>query len=462
MDFRSHQDRSLNLEVLLYMLRRLDVSHNPKGKKRAGSPGIDGDHPTKRFRPRTYVNDTSHLVAETTEDVVDSDEEDTRQVPIYRHVLEFTYTTSPLSEGSPSITYVDDDEAKQRGWLQQEQELDRWLKSHGSSSAPNNLDSAVVTFELGEHLIACEAPMPYAHVSTHLCLFANPAAEAAVSAGTLLTLPNVDPHFDSEAHDLRTPNISDPLLACFWLAESHPKRAALSARLQLIVDPHITEANTAIPILPFRLRVEIDVSFILPTIFEPPWSPKGQRDLAEVQRRVLLHIFPYGVPPEAFHGQVDIPLLYSILGPAPPLSSPALEEALQPEDLVPTLLPFQRRSVGWMLAREGKTVDPSGELVAKSSSSSAQTPLFWKEVRCESASDAWYVDRLRGEIMSKMPDEGDAKGGILAEEPGLGKTLECIALILLNPAIGRTPSNKRWDAEAKVYVKQVKVCFWRR
>ena len=46
---------------------------------------------------------------------------------------------------------------------------------------------------------------------------------------------------------------------------------------------------------------------------------------------------------------------------------------------------------------------------------------------------------------------------ILAEEPGLGKTLECIALILLNPGVGRNPSTYTWDAEAKIHVKNVKV-----
>lgn len=40
----------------------------------------------------------------------------------------------------------------------------------------------------------------------------------------------------------------------------------------------------------------------------------------------------------------------------------------------------------------------------------------------------------------------------------MGKTLECIALILLNPGIGRNPTVVRWDPEAKVEVKQIKVC----
>lgn len=47
---------------------------------------------------------------------------------------------------------------------------------------------------------------------------------------------------------------------------------------------------------------------------------------------------------------------------------------------------------------------------------------------------------------------------VSTEEPGLGKTLECIALILLNPGIGRNPTVTRWDPEAKVEVKQITVC----
>jgi len=49
-------------------------------------------------------------------------------------------------------------------------------------------------------------------------------------------------------------------------------------------------------------------------------------------------------------------------------------------------------------------------------------------------------------------------GGILAEEPGLGKTLEIVALILLNPAPeDRAPRMIRWDPLAGLNIKAVKV-----
>lgn len=44
---------------------------------------------------------------------------------------------------------------------------------------------------------------------------------------------------------------------------------------------------------------------------------------------------------------------------------------------------------------------------------------------------------------------------------GLGKTIECIALILLNPAPERSPACERWDAAAQIYVKEIKVRIYR-
>jgi E3 ubiquitin-protein ligase SHPRH len=49
-------------------------------------------------------------------------------------------------------------------------------------------------------------------------------------------------------------------------------------------------------------------------------------------------------------------------------------------------------------------------------------------------------------------------GGILAEEPGLGKTLETIGLIMLNPAPkDRNPSVTYWDEASQLEIKKIKV-----
>ena len=40
--------------------------------------------------------------------------------------------------------------------------------------------------------------------------------------------------------------------------------------------------------------------------------------------------------------------------------------------------------------------------------------------------------------------------------------MECLSLILLNPAPERNPLNQRWDPEAQLHVKEIKVTFWPR
>lgn len=457
--------RCLDVEQLLQILPQLENATSIKGRKRAASPVDDSQHASKKARSGDYSNgilvDEAVQIAEHPQHSPAA--EVPRHIPVYRHILEIAYTTSSQLQPASQKKSVDDQEAQAFQWIQQEQELELWLKSHNASSASRGSETTEKTFEVGDLLLynACEAQLRGSHQCTHLRLFADLVGFRTSMRAPFLVLPNLEPNFDADAYDLRTPNISDPLLACFWLSLARPKRANVSARLQLVVNPHVADLDPSIPLLPFRLRVQFDVSFNLPEIIESPIFPKGHRDLTEVQRRVLLHIFPYRPPPDAFHGHVDIPLLYSILGPAPRMVSSTGEEALQPEELVPTLLPFQRRSVGWMLAREGKAVDASGNIVMKSRLEPSENSLFWEAANSGSGREVWYVNRLRGEITTSAPAQEDAKGGILAEEPGLGKTLECITLILLNPAIGRNPSNQRWDAEAKVYVKEVKVLMTR-
>jgi E3 ubiquitin-protein ligase SHPRH len=111
-----------------------------------------------------------------------------------------------------------------------------------------------------------------------------------------------------------------------------------------------------------------------------------------------------------------------------------------------------------MLEREGKHVNSDGTIVPKSVGDPTKSSLllFWDKVESEGG-DVWYIHRLTGTLSSEIPEEECPPGGILAEEPGLGKTLECIALILLNPAPGRNPTISRWDNEAKITLKEIKV-----
>ena len=198
---------------------------------------------------------------------------------------------------------------------------------------------------------------------------------------------------------------------------------------------------------------------MLPRALDP--TPLTRRSLAlareDAQRRLLHTAYlSWDISSLAVNDEVTVSTLYSILRPAPPLSSQAANKTPQPESLIPTLLPFQRRSVAWMLEKEGVVINEEGLIVPQNLSDNFS---FWKEIK--HGIHTWYLNRLSGELSANPPNTIPVPfGGILAEEPGLGKTVETIALILLNPAPPEyNPTLTRWDPEASLEVKAVKVSF---
>lgn len=395
-----HAQNVLNVNALLTCLKR------PKGKKRAAPTAPD--RPRKKARrPRT-------------EDKAPSSEDDEpKQFLVCEHTFELQYKWS-------------------------EDEVARKV-DEGGALAHSQKGVAEVMSKIGSQ--ATDLGMLVLRSGSFASAGRIVALQAYTETGSyVLTLPDITFDFDAAAHDLRLSYLSDPLVACHRLSSAG--RAVISARASLHPEPTADKSQ-----LPFRIRVEISVSLNYPSIVKQVPSSVHNRvnEVDEAQRRVLWHVFPpCNSPPAGFAGNIDVSLLFSILGRAPPI---AHDHHVQPQDLRPTLLPFQRRSVAWMLSREGQTLSESGSV--EPSAASRSSSLFWEETQVED--EKWYVNRLRGVVSRTKPDEDeDALGGILAEEPGLGKTLECIALIMLNPAIGRGPVNKRWDEEAKVYVKEIK------
>ncbi|KAI0298963.1 SNF2 family N-terminal domain-containing protein [Multifurca ochricompacta] len=204
------------------------------------------------------------------------------------------------------------------------------------------------------------------------------------------------------------------------------------------------------------------LSFHAPAIFQPVLGSRKWQNRMEMKtaRRGLLHLaFPPTLPEtlsSSFHGRIDISFLYSVVKPARAIPYEMVDKILQPAALLPTLLPFQRRTIVWMLEREGKIFVPSGELITKGTDP-AELPTLWQRVTVQRENEqlTWYYHRLAGTLTPERPDPQTVRGGILAEEPGLGKTLECVALILLNPGIGRSPSNAKWDPESKMTIKEI-------
>lgn len=129
--------------------------------------------------------------------------------------------------------------------------------------------------------------------------------------------------------------------------------------------------------------------------------------------------------PEEFYQSVYSPPLHDRVAPQ-----------IQNESLRCTLYPFQRRAVKWLLGREGVTFK-DGRLVAKPSQKEAGDALPPSFSRATDAQGRiCYVSSSIGVVVQDkavLPDfDARVRGGILAEEMGLGKTVELIALMCLH------------------------------
>lgn len=129
-------------------------------------------------------------------------------------------------------------------------------------------------------------------------------------------------------------------------------------------------------------------------------------------------------------GEVDASFVYQNLRPAS-LEAP---EDVQHADLAPTLLPFQKRSTAFVLGREGWTFDTHGHLTKTEKiighNGESNVGLWWKRVAPELYYNWIEVRFVRDPTLTL---QSNLKGAMLAEEMGLGKTVEAVALMLLNP-----------------------------
>lgn len=411
------EDSPLNIALLWNLLRESigidDSEETPvqdavTGKKRAGQDSS----PTPRKKPKIEADRSSGHPYTT---------EEAELVPVFCHTFEFTFTKDEASDEG----VVDDDTREHLV-----QDLETFLHQYYST-----LDTKSHEFPNILTCIKDDAVHIYPSQRT--------------SQDTLLALPPIaEVGFDLREDDYRTnAHYLRSVIYCCQVLHS-AGRVNVSARLRIFpLPPNESILQNKLPV---SIAVEVTVSLIIPAIFRA--SPKDVKFNADIERRVLNYVFPLdSTPPSAYHGETDIPFMYSALGPPPDLS-PQISDAVQPAALTSTLLPFQRRSVAWMLRREGKTVNENGQI---SPLTELETPLFWERVELDDR--VFYLHRLKG-LLSPICPEGETKpGGSLNEPPGMGKTVECIALILLNPGIGRDPSIKWWDSESRVFVKQIKV-----
>ncbi|KAF7289508.1 SNF2 family helicase [Mycena chlorophos] len=374
---------SLESSLLVQLLQaHAPTDASAKGKRRAASP--DNARPSKRRRTQRPVSSASDSDESTSQD---------SHLPAFTHEYTLRFDEDGQEDGAGHL-----------------------LQALGL--LPNE-----AAFDLGEISFGARDGRVY------VVLERDAAAE-------LLALPPLRDEIDLEAFGIMDGH-SDVISASLRL-ESYG-RAVVRGQISL------SPSNAGHNVLPFTLTIGITVSFT-PAIFDPDLAtkPKARQmgGIEDAQRRVLQFAFP-DPKLNASNAVTNIPFFYAALGPAPASHS---SDAIAPEGLAATLLPFQRRSVEWLLQREG--VSPDG--------SQSRAFSFWERIE-DKGQRSWFVNRLTGACALEKPEEPPALGAILAEEPGLGKTVEIIALLLLNPAPPEIhPDVKHWDDGNELEVAAVK------
>lgn len=158
------------------------------------------------------------------------------------------------------------------------------------------------------------------------------------------------------------------------------------------------------------------------------------------------------------HTQLDTSTIYSSLHSS---TLPALDD-LQPPSLNPGLFPFQKKSVHFLLGREGKEVSGKNEdgfaqlrpLDGVMAHDGVQKHgLFWREII-----HGLFYNPFTATISTHEQEtrSSEVRGGMLAEEMGLGKTVEIFALILLHPDPQRSLQPAYFDEDLSVEVAPTK------
>ncbi|PGG99302.1 hypothetical protein AJ79_08569 [Helicocarpus griseus UAMH5409] len=145
--------------------------------------------------------------------------------------------------------------------------------------------------------------------------------------------------------------------------------------------------------------------------------------------------------PSEFYDSVHVPTKFF------DLPSSAIPDSVQCQ-----LFPFQRRAVRWLLEREGMEVLPDGQVQGRRASSESRLPDLFSKIQ-DADGRICYASRLFRVLTTDISEwssiERTLKGGILAEEMGLGKTVEIIALICMNrrpKPSGGLPVLRQWPA----------------
>jgi hypothetical protein len=364
-------------------------------------------------------------------------------IPVLRHEFNLRYSKAGPEDGPNDVRLISDNDAEREGLTSSEESLLFYLRDRYANPA------GPITLDCGDVLINSRGNGGTVHVK-----LSHPEENCPDFCDMFFIPPLYAEGMATEEGNLFS------WVEALKQFKSHQSLVEVAACLRLIVLP-LPLWDETWRTLPFHLVVDVTLSFRVPSIFQPFTSSRKAQNRIELgtARRGLLHLaFPPPLPETSFRGSVNVSFLYAVVQPARAVLCETVDKSLQPTALLPALLPFQKRTVMWMLEREGKTSRPDGQLVSKNVDST-ELPILWQRVSVQREDEQlnWYYHRLTGTLTPDRPDPCVVRGGIVAEEPGLGKTLECIALILLNPGLGRNPTDARWNSEGRVPIKDIKV-----
>ena len=216
--------------------------------------------------------------------------------------------------------------------------------------------------------------------------------------------------------------VTIPLVASAWCL------TALSLSI-LHVDAHLAWHD-------HDVRLCVDV-FTTSDCFRPQLP-----DIADQLRAVVEHANKMDLPHVDEVGGAA--LVYESLCRREMCSETRMPPCEQPRALLAHLLPFQRRSVSFLLEREAPA--------AERQSLRSECGPWWIRVHA-----SLYFHVLTGAMTTEaaLAAADPIRGAILAEEMGLGKTIEVLALILEHTSRHRHELPSYWDAANEAQVQPV-------